>query len=517
MPFSKLKGRRLMLINMVYTRPSKLTDWKDYLVIIYRDLITGRKERMIMEDPMINLYVVKEECRTFRKPRHFLTMDQLEVRPVKYRNVLYEIAKIAGDKYVEYYKDHPSLRDRKQLFKYPYVLGGDIDIVTYYMTLWNEQCGNDERKSPTKAFLDIEVDQIDYEGAIARHGECEINAVTIVDNNTNICHTFLYDNGNNPQIPEFVNNQSEFQKTLHEMFDESYGVLDYRIYMFDDEREMLIQLFKLIHTVDPDMILIWNMAFDIPYMISRMQELGIDPRDIMCRQDFPTNSLYYFEDKRTFEFANKKDYFQISDSVHYVDQLINYAALRKSQGAVKKVNLGAVAQKELKDTKLDYSDAGNIRTLPYECYERFVAYNIKDVLLQMGLERKNKDMDNLYVISTGNNIPYKDAIKQTVTFRGLMYGYLKKNGIVLGHNVNFDQSSDKYDEDGELIDDEDESFEGAINGDPMLNLANGVSIYGAPSMFLYGLTIDFDFSSGNTRTELQRCNGTTSLIAGKAC
>lgn len=496
MPFSKLKGRRLMLINMLYTKPSKITDWKDYLVVIYRDLITGKKERIVFEDPMINIYVVKDECRKFVKPRHFLTIDNLEPRPVKYKNVLWEIAKIAGEQYMAYYKDHTAMRDRKQLFKYPYVLGGDIDIITYYMTLWNEQCGNDERKSPTKAFLDIEVDQIDYEGAIARHGECEINAMTIVDNSSNIVYTFLYDNGNNPQIKDFLNNQENFQKLLHEYFDESYGELTYKIYMFTDESEMIYQFFRLVHTLDPDMILIWNMGFDIPYIISRIGELGINPREVMCRPDFPAPMLYYYEDNRTFEFANKKDYFQISDSIQYIDQLINYAALRKSQGAVKKVNLGAVAQKELKDTKLDYSDAGNIRTLPYENYERFVAYNIKDTLLQMGLERKNKDMDNLYVISTGNNIHYRDAIKQTVTFRGLMYAYLKKNGIVLGHNTNFDQSSSKYDENGEVIDDdEDESFEGAINGDPMLNMANGIKIYGRPSMFLYGLTIDFDFSS----------------------
>jgi hypothetical protein len=117
----------------------------------------------------------------------------------------------------------------------------------------------------------------------------------------------------------------------------------------------------------------------------------------------------------------------------------------------------------------------------------------------MGIERKTHDMDNLYLISNGNNIAYKDALKQTVTFRGLMYGYMKKNGIVLGHNVNFDQGGGKYDEYGDKIEDEDDdeedSFVGAINGDPKLNRANGLSIYGQPSKYLYGLVIDFDFSS----------------------
>ena len=488
-----------MLLDMIYTKPSKQTDWKDYLVVLYRDLITNKKEKMIIEEPTINIFTVKEEYRRFRKPRHFLSRDMLEMKTVKYKNVVREIAKIAGQQWLDYYNNHPSFKDRKQIFKYPYVLGGDIDIVTYYMTIWNEECGNNERKSPNKIFLDIEVDQIDYEGAIARHGECEVNAVTVIDDISSTSYTFLLDNGNNPQIKDFINNQDAFQTKLHEMFDESYGDITYNIYMFTDEREMLTQLFKLIHTLDRDMCLIWNMSFDIPYLIDRMNELGMNAKDVMCSKDFPSQSLYYFEDKRTFEFANKKDYFAITDRTHYIDQLISYAALRKSQGAVKKVNLGAVAQKELKDTKLDYSDVGNIRTLPYEDYEKFVIYNIKDVLLQMGLERKNHDMDNLYLISTSNNISYTDATKQTVTFRGLMYSDLKRDGIVLGHNVNFDQGGSKYDENGELNpkddDDDDDSFAGAINGDPMLNLPNGIEMYGSKSMFLYGLVIDFDFSA----------------------
>lgn len=518
MPFKKLSGRRLMLINMVYSRPSKISDWHDHLSIVYRDMITNRKEVMTIEDPKVNIFVVKPEFRTFRKPRHFMSMDKLEKVEVKYKDILFQIAKIAGPNYVEYYKTHPNIKDRKQLLKYPYVLGGDIDIITYYMTLWNEQCGNNERKVLNKGYMDIEVDQIDYEGAFAKHGECEINAISLVDDTGQTVYTFLLDNDKNPLIVDFKNDVTAFKEKLRMQFDESYGRLEYKIYLFTDEVEMLTQFFRLYHTLNLDLVLIWNMGFDMPYIMDRMRELGMDPRQHMCGKNFPTKTLYYFEDTRTFEFANKKDYMQISDDTQPIDQLIVYAALRKSQGAVKKVNLGAVAQAVLKDTKLDYSDVGNIRTLPYEDYERFTSYNIKDTLLQMGIEHKTHDMDNLYLISTGNNIAYKDALKQTVTFRGLMYSHFKKNGIVLGHNVNFDQGGDKYDENGDLIvrdnedEDEDDTFVGAINGDPLLNMANGLIIYGKPSKYLYGLVIDFDFSS-----EMDTWASKTSLIAGTTC
>ena len=503
-PFSKLKGRDLLLCDMIYQRGSKQTNWKDYLTVVYRDLVKNTKEKMVIEEPTINLFVVKPEYRNFRKARHFLSQDMVDVKEIKYKDVLREIAKVGGPETEEFYRTH-TFKERKELYKYPYCLGGDVPIETYYRTIWKEQVGYPEKAIPSKIFLDIEVDQIDYEGNIARHGECPVNAVTVLDDSVNVCHTFLYDDGKNPQIKDFIEHQEEFQERLHKEFDERNGKFEYRIYMFQNEADMIIQLFKLINTICRDFSLIWNMGFDIPYLIDRLYELKIDAAQVMCSLDFPTNTLYYYEDKNTFDWANKRDYFSISAYTHYSDQCINYASLRKSQGTVKKVNLDAVAAKEKVPGKVTYKTVATIRTLPYVDYILFVLYNIGDVLTQAMIERKVKDIDNLYLISSTNNIGYTDALKQTVTFRGLMYGYLKQRGIVLGHNTNFgNNTSGKYDENGDRIgdvdDDEDETFEGAINGNPLYNIANGLSMYGTPSKFLYGIVIDFDFSSGHTRT-----------------
>lgn len=505
MPFSRLKGRKLALIDTLYTRGSKLTDWKDHLTVVYKDLVTGKKDKIEISEPTIDLYIVKEEFRTFKSARHYIEKEKCDVKTVKYRNVLYEIAKIAGGSYLEYYKTH-NMKERRNLYKYPYVLGGDVNIETYYRVLWREQVGLPETVPLTKAALDIEVDQIDFKGNIARHGECPINAVTVIDVDTKISYTFLLNTHNNPQIDDFIQHQPEFQQYLHELFDESYPGMTYQIYMFDDELEMIRQLFNLIHSLKKDFIQIWNMGFDIPYIRDRLEIIGTDPRRIMCSQDFEVPVLYYSEDTRTFEWANKKDYFDLSDYTHYIDQLIGYAALRKSQGTVKKVNLGAVAKAVLKDEKLNYSDEGNIRTLPYENYKMFVAYNIKDVLLQMGIELKEHDLDNLYNITTVNFVPYKNAYKQTIVFEALLYYHLRNTcNMIMGHNVNFDSYTEgKYDENGERIywgeeeedeEDADSSFEGAINGNTLLNACNGKMLYGKPSKFLLGLTIDFDFSS----------------------
>lgn len=504
MPFSKLKGRKLMLCDIIYQGPTKQSDWHDYIVASYRDLITNKKELFYIEDPTIKIYVVKPQYRKFKKPRHFMKKKYLDEVEVKYKNVLREIAKIAGPQYVEYYESHTTKTERKNLLKYPYVLGADVDIETYYREIWNRECNEEGKKPVTKSYFDIEVDQIHYTGKIAKNGECPINAISYVDGEGLCVYEFLLRNPENPLIEKFEKNIHQFYDDLHNYFDEFYGRLDYKIYMFDNEVEMIRQFFNLVHSLNRDFIEGWNIfGFDINYIIERIKELGYEPQDFLCNKHFPQQRYYFREDTRTFEIARKNSYFNVADSTHYVDMMINYAALRKSQGAVKRVNLGYIAKKELKDTKLDYSDAGNIRTLPYNDYYRFVLYSIKDSLLLYGIDRKVHDTENLYLTVDTNCVPYKDAMKQTVVFRALMYKHLTELDYALGHNCNFDTNTNgKYDENGERIGDEeddDETFEGAINGDPMLNMANGKMLYGVPSMFLYGITIDFDFSAEYTR------------------
>lgn len=499
MPFSHLKGRNLMLCDMMYHKPSKITDYHDYLSIVYRDLVTGKKELMNIQDPEFTIYEVKEEFRTFKKARHYLPESSLIPHVIKYKDMFKEIANIIGESGHKFLNTHKSWFERKKLYKYPYVLGADIPIETYYRVIWNEQLGNDLKKEITCQYMDIEVNQKHWDGAgIPRHGECPIDAVSIVDESSGTVYTFLLKVPDNPQIDEFIKpeNMKLFQQSLHDEFDEIYGVMTYNIYMFVNELEMIQKLYTLIHSLKRDFIMIWNMSFDIPYIISRLSELGVNPADVMCHSDFPVQQLYFSEDTKTFEFSEKRDFFSISSYTHYIDQLIQYASLRKSKGAMKKVNLGAVGKEELGDTKLDYTDSGNFIEFSYQNYKKYVMYNIKDTLLQMGINKKCKDMTNYYHSVYNSFCAYKDGLKQTVALRGLIYKELKiEEHIILGNNINFENyDSTKY---ISLSDDDedDDTFEGALNGDPMLNSNKGLMLFGKRSMFIFGSCIDLDFGA----------------------
>jgi len=490
-----LDKENLMLVNTIYHRPNKGTGYKDFLDIIYKDLRTGEKHLETIESPEMEFYFAKENAINNKYNRTFIEIENAEMHKYTFRNLPYYIADQAGPNYVQFInkmKQSKNFRAISNIHKYKNVFGSDYDIDNWYRIQWFLHNHNDKEKPITKQYLDIEVDSIGIEG-FPKDGECPINAVTIVDEEDMVSYTFLLRNPNNPQIQEFEDTIDEFIEELHEAFDETYGTLEYRFYMYDDEPDLIRDMFKLINTLKRDFIMIWNMAFDIPYIIARIKALGLDPVNIMCHKDFKVKSLFYKKDSRNFKVENKSDYFMISSYTAYLDQMLLYAGLRKGGGELRSYALNAVAKKEIGDEKLDYSEDANIQTLPYKDYKKFVMYNIKDVLLQLGIERKTSDIDNVYQRAYSNATVYHKIFKQTVFLKNRAYIEYYKQGLIIGNNINLDYGLD-YQADNEE-DDEDEKFDGALVADPKLNDFMGIPVFGNPSMYIFDNVVDMDFSA----------------------
>ena len=480
----------LLLLNVDYTRGTK--ESPDFSTVLLKRTSTGEKVKIEIPHPNMKYYVVKPEHRDFDYNKRFIEKKFLTAKIIPYRNILKDIAKEGGKETEEFFQsciEKGTYREMKFLHRYPYVFHTDYGYEDMFRTEWLLHYAQpDLNRKITKAFLDIETDVIDFVGLPTN--ECEINAVTLIDGDACISYTFLLRNGKNPQIEKFEQNASSFIEELHSEFDESYGKIDYKLMMYDREIDLLVDLFKTIHRLKKDFIFIWNMGFDIPYIIARIEYLGYDPEEVMCHPDFKYNYLYYAKDFHHFDIAHKKDYFKIADYTVYQDQMINYAKIRKAQGKLPSVKLNAIAEKELQDTKLDYTDAGFDKTLPYTNYPRFVMYNIKDVLLQLGIERRTNDMDTLFSRAYDNATSYPSLFSQTILVRNSMYSSMYKSNLIMGNNVNVDYSA-KFDNNEE----EKERFEGALVGDPELNSHEGIIMYGKKSKYIYNYVIDYDFSS----------------------
>ena len=499
MEFLQLKDSRrdnIMLNNIIYNQPSAQTNWVDSIDIIYKDLSTDKKYLETIINPTMDVYFTKPEYRNYDYPKYTMPVEQLEIQNISCKHATRDIAKIAGGKYAEYYRQCVETKNRKamkNLHKYKYVMASDYDPESYYRIQFSCHYLNDKQKPITKMYSDIEVDGINVEGFV-KDGIAPINAITLIDEKTRKCFTFALRNEKNPQIQELEDELELFKQECHKMFDESYGQFEYNILFYDEKDEivMLKDYFNLIHTLKRDFIMFWNMNFDANYLMDRITELGYNPADIMCHPDFPVKRCYYYEDRKNFAVKMKKDAFTISDYTTWIDQMILYAQIRKGQSELGSVKLNIIGKKELGDEKLDYSEEANIKTLPYVNYQKFLLYNIKDVLLQFGIERKTSDLDNLYTRSILNSVSYKKVFSQTALLRNRCYVDYLKQGYVIGNNINLD-----YNKDWDSDDDEDEEkFAGALVGDPTLNSnKNGMEINGVKNKYVRKYVIDFDFSS----------------------
>ena len=306
----------------------------------------------------------------------------------------------------------------------------------------------------------------------------------------------------NPLIQPFIDSfdndsfNQEFMKLLTDTLGgqdkvEYYQLqnLKTRVLMYDDELVMLNDLFGYINHEQPDFVLAWNMAFDIPFIIDRIKRLGVDPKEIICPQNIPAKykRCSYNIDQRAVatEFAEKGDYADITSYSVYLDQLIQFASRRKGRAKFRSYSLDSIGDEVAGVRKLDYHDiAANIQDLPYNDYRTFVKYNMMDVIVQYCIEFKSEDIPYIFNKALLNGTQYRKVHRQTVYLTNRASIMFKGFGdFVLGNNNN------KYKDHSNV-----KSYEGAFVAEPT-KVADSIkdNINGRPIMRASN-AVDFDFT-----------------------
>lgn len=526
-----------MLVDIQYVRANKRAGTPDCLYTIYKDLETGKKHVMAMENPSMPIYFEKEEFIDHKYPQDYKEKDKCKMEVVKYKDIPFVIAEHMGDSGKAFLQNIFETRNYAELSMintYPYVFGHDYDIRTYYRHAWKKRASENIIPQISKSFLDIECDSFDSAG-FPNPQNNPIDLVTVIDGEKKKSYTFalvnrqykpsvmyghtspiksdkmndlfdkkeeyrkkMYDS-RHEQEKALMNDLDGLKKELHEMFDDTYGSFDYNFYFYEDEREMLIHLFQCIHMISPDFLMIWNISFDIPYILERMRTLGINPEDIICEEEFKYKECYFKKDMHNFEIKNKCDWFHVTSKTVYIDQMELYAAVRKGREELRSTKLNFIGEKEVNDSKLDYSEDGNIKTVGYVNYRKYFIYNIKDVLLQYGIERSTEDCETLYTSTYSNITAYEDNFKQTVTLRNVQYRIYDDFGLIPGANINqillqrdMRMHPEKYNEKNKK---KDPSYEGALVGNTLLIQRFGKMMYGKRTNYMFDYSIDFDMKA----------------------
>lgn len=532
MASKKIDTEHGILIDVQYVRGNKKEKKPDYIYVIWKDSLTNEKYMNIIPEPLMDIYFEKEEFRDHTYNLKYRELEKLEKVTCKYSDIPYVIAEKSGEsgkRFLNNIFDTHNYKDINKIHTYPYVFGSDYDVRVWYRYAWQRDVKSPKSVTLTKAFMDIEADSFEVKG-FASASSCPIDLVTVIDGFEKKSYTFalvgrecvekdismFHGPARDKKIKEemkrremyrsrleqekaLMNDLDGLQEELHSLFDETYGKFDYNFYFYTDEATMLIRLFSLINTLKRDFMMIWNASFDIPYIYDRLVVLGIDPKEVMCHPDFPTKECYFKKDTRNFEVKNKADFFHCSSYTIFYDQMILYAAIRKGRSELRSNKLNYIAKREIGDEKLDYSEDGDIKTIGYTNYRNYFIYNIKDVLLQYGIEDNTNDIDTLYFKSYQNITQYENVFKQTVVLRNVEYKYFMKQNIVPGANINgilaYDRIQEKAMENDEDSDSDDSLYEGALVGNPLLITPFGITMYNKKTNKVFLFSIDMDMSA----------------------
>jgi len=489
------EGGDYILLNQMYHKPKRDGDdmTPDAISLIIKNIKTGEKQLKIIENPQIEAYVAKDDVQ-IDYPMICIEADKVNKVDLSYRYVLKDIAGLIGEQAVNQYwqmiKERRS-SELKNFHKWNRIFSSDVDVEDFYKFKCLEHFGTKEKFKLTKGFLDIEADI--YAGNIDMknvEGSAPINAVTLVDNDKKQSFTLLLRNSENPLIAEFEQDIPGFIEEIEAEFEPEFGKLEYHIIMCDTEIELIRKLFQIINIIRVDFMMVWNLGFDFQYIMHRIERLGIDPEDIMTDEAFKYKECWYYADKRNFKINRKGDYATLTSFTVWVDQMINYAAIRKSGAELDSYKLDYIGDREVGAKKLEYTGTANFRNLPYVDYKMFVRYNIRDVLIQMKIENKLNDIELLFNKAYDSSTRFNKTYKETVFLRNKAAMEFQEQGLVMGNNHNITYGESSGDSENQ------ERFEGAVVGDPKLNLPTGMNILkNYQSRNVFNNVMDFDYSS----------------------
>lgn len=505
------KGSDLVILDATYHFPNKqqvegyngvkTVYTPDTMTIVYKDNTTGKKGIEVIENPKYVFYMLKNNIPTPNYDMFFTDMKNLDEITCRYRDINKAIAEKLDQyegttKYTDLYKRNVrdgNYKANMDFQKSRRVFGSDIPINDFYRMRFAEQYKNTETPV-TRAYLDIEVDVKLSPTDFPTNGNCPINAISYFEHDTKRLFTFLLNQKDvNPKSNEFcttVDNRAfneEFKGFLNETLG-SEKVKDFKleniqtkVLVYNDELTLLKDLFGYINYTKPDFLMIWNMSFDIPFIINRIIALGGNPKEIMCIHDI--SPLYehcnYIVDPNHEEFSTKGDYADITSYTVYLDQLIQFASRRRGGAQYRSYSLDYIGNEMAGVQKLHYENiADNVMDLPYNDYRTFVKYNMMDVLVQYCIEFKADDI--LYVFDKAllNCTEYKKVHRQTIYLSNRATIMFKNFGnYVLGNNLNKFKPKPTVKYEGAYVADPckfGDKYKDKVNGIPIMRASNAI-------------------------------------------
>ena len=447
----------LTIMNLFYKYQDKDPSGKrtkDYATLIYKDNKTGRKYHQTFYEPKYTYYLAKPEIQIEDYNMHFIEIEKTNPVTCKWNEIYKSIAEETGN--LDLFKDNiksGNYMANRLFLTHPRVFGADMPILNYMRSEFNSTYQNPVCPI-TIGFFDTEADGINADSDDLVIGRDPTIMISMFFTGTNTMYSFIRRDSNNPLIEELeIGLQNDFESYKQKFKDyikfdlgsnekiKKYGLsnINLSVGFFDTELDMILSFFEHVKKLSPDFLLAWNMGYDMPQLIARLQVNGVIPATVICDQDFENKFCNYIVDERNRNEPEERcDFAEIASYTTYLDQMILYASRRKGQSAVSSFSLDNIGTIECGVQKLDYHDiTTNITKFPYLDFERFWIYNLIDVVVQVCIEMQTGDLRYVFNNVIEMNTPYQKIFRQTVYLAAKGADFYKNHeNVIMGENIN---------------------------------------------------------------------------------
>jgi len=253
-------------------------------------------------------------------------------------------------------------------------------------------------------------------------------------------------------------------------------------HVFGDERSMLRAFLEYWELHYPDIITGWNIRFfDIPYIYGRIAKL-FDEKTAKRLSPFK---------KIQEKIINRKG------KDHTVFDLLGVATLDYYELYIKftytnreSYALNHIAQVELGERKLDYTEHDSIREFYTNDFQKFMEYNSHDVTLVQKLDKKLKLLELVVALAYNAKVNFTDTFSQVKTWDCIIYHHLHSKGVVIPLKPQAEEKA--------------QQFEGAYVKDPQVGMHNWIVSFDLDSLYPH-LIMGFNISP-ETKDKLGKRN-----------
>lgn len=461
----------------------------------------------VIKDYKRPFWVTKEAYRNHKDKKEAEDINKCALHWSTESKLRFNIPKYLGERYI-------GVNDLRIIRDSPYLYGIDIQARTYLKRRYMKE--SNFATSPYRlGVFDIEV-------SIKTDRLLVASIVT-----PEKAHVYVV-----RELIENVDNPIEMIKEKYrEHIPENNFNVSLEIKIFEDELACIRAIFKEANYLPIDYLLIWNIAYDIPKILSILKRYEVDPVDIFHYDEIPRKYGFFRYNegmKQKTTASGKFIPINIEDQWHTVTSTTNYAFM-DAMSAYKHVRTGGKAvpggyslnnilEFENIPGKLKFDDIDDsIQDVEWHNYMvknkpiEYIIYNIWDSLSILALNEKTKDYSvNVPLLLGVSHLDiFNSSTKRIVD--ALNFFYLE-NKKVLG-------TKPTHNEEGKLLNLSDwivtlPSFLLENNGlknieeDPTISNAIRLFIYDADAVSSYpSNTIAVNLSKDTTHRELSDIEG----------